>query len=55
MTCTPHRNIPVVKSRRIRWAGHVARMGEEDRCIRGDGGGNLMERDHLSDYAYMGP
>jgi hypothetical protein len=29
MTCTPHRNIiPVVESRRIRWAGIVARMGK---------------------------
>jgi hypothetical protein len=23
------RNVPVVKSRRLKWAGHVARMGEE--------------------------
>jgi len=27
--CTPYPNIlRVVKSRRMRWAGHVARMGE---------------------------
>ena len=29
--------LPVVKSRRMRWAGHVARMGEE-RCAQGFGG-----------------
>jgi hypothetical protein len=27
----------VIKSRRMRWAGHVARMGKE-RCIQGFGG-----------------
>jgi hypothetical protein len=30
--------VRVIKSRRIRWAGHVARMG-----------GNMRERDHLGD------
>jgi len=25
--------MPVIKSRRMRWAGHVARMGEERGCI----------------------
>jgi len=29
--------IRVIKSRRMRWAGHVAHLGEE-RCIRGFGG-----------------
>jgi hypothetical protein len=29
-------NIRVIKSRRLRWAGHVARMGE--RCIQGFSG-----------------
>ena len=29
-------NIRAIKSRRMRWAGHVARVGE--RCIRGFGG-----------------
>jgi hypothetical protein len=29
MVCTPDTNIArVIKSRRLRWAGHVARMGE---------------------------
>ena len=28
--------VRVVKSRRMRWAGHVARMGEE-RCAQGSG------------------
>ena len=27
--------ISVIKSRRMRWAGHVARMRSEDRCIEG--------------------
>jgi hypothetical protein len=29
----PHRIVWVIKSRRMRWAGHVARIGE--RCIQG--------------------
>ena len=54
MTCTPHRNvIPFVKSRRIRLAGLVARR-EEERYARDFGGGNLMERDHLSDVGVHG-
>jgi hypothetical protein len=27
-----------VKSRRMRWAGHVARMGEESKSVQGFGG-----------------
>jgi len=34
----------VIKSRRMRWAGHVARMGEERECI-GSWWGNRRERD----------
>jgi hypothetical protein len=34
--CSPNIN-RVIKSRRLRWAGHVARMGEE-RCIQGFSG-----------------
>ena len=30
--------VRVIKSRRIRWAGHVARMGGEERRIQGFGG-----------------
>jgi hypothetical protein len=30
--------IRVIKSRRLRWAGHVARMGGEERCIQGFSG-----------------
>jgi hypothetical protein len=30
--------IRVIKSRKIRWAGHVARTEEVERCIKGFGG-----------------
>jgi len=40
--------VRVIKPRRMRWPGHVARRGEE-RCVQGFGGGNLRERDHLED------
>jgi len=30
--------VRVVKSRRMRWAGHVARMGEGERGAQGSGG-----------------
>ena len=38
----------VIKSRRMRWAGHVARMGEERGCI-GSWWGNRRKRDHWGD------
>ena len=34
--------------------GHVARMGGEEGCIQGFGGGNLKERDHLGDLGIDG-
>jgi len=37
--------VRVIKSRRMRWAGHVVRMGEERGCI-GCWWGNWRERDH---------
>jgi hypothetical protein len=37
--------VRVIKCRRMRWAGHVARMGEERGCI-GSWWGNRRERDH---------
>jgi len=37
-----------IKSRRMRWVGHVARMGEERRCI-GSWWGNRRGRDHWQD------
>ena len=40
--------VQVVKSRRIRWAGHVARMGEE-RGVHRVLVGKPEERDHWGD------
>ena len=42
--CSPN-IVRVIKSRRRRWAGHVARMGEERGCI-GSWWGSRRERDH---------
>jgi len=38
----------VLKSRRMRWAGHVACMGREE-VYSGFWWGNLRERDHVED------
>jgi len=43
----------VIKSRRMRWAGHVARMGEERGCI-GSWWVNRRERDHWGDLGVDG-
>jgi len=43
----------VIKSRRMRWAGHVARMGEERVCI-GSWWGNRRERDQWGDLGIYG-
>jgi len=40
--------VQVIKSRRMRWAGHVARMGEERGC-KGSCWGNRRKRDHWGD------
>jgi len=43
----------VIKSRRKRWAGHVARMGKGESYTM-FWGGNLKERDHLRDLGIDG-
>jgi len=43
----------VIKSRRMRWAGHVVRMGKERGCI-GFCWGNRRERDHCGDLGIDG-
>ena len=40
--------VRVIKSRRMKWAGHVAHMGEE-RVVIGSWWGNRRERDHWGD------
>ena len=44
--------IPVIKSRRIRWAEHVARTGERGEVHTGFWWGNMRERDHLEEPGY---
>ena len=50
--CSPN-IVRVIKSRRISWAGHVARMGEERGCI-GSWWGNRSEGDHWGDLGLDG-
>ena len=50
--CSPN-FVRVIKSRRMRWAGHVARMGEERGCI-GSWWGNRREGDHCGDLGVDG-
>ena len=45
--------VRVIKSRRMRWAGHVVRMGEERGCI-GCWRENRRERDHWGDLGLNG-
>ena len=45
--------VRVIKSRRMRWAGHVARMSEERGCI-GSCWGNRREGDHWGDLGVDG-
>jgi len=45
--------VRVMKSRRMRWAGHVAHMGEERGCI-GSWWGNRREGDHWGDLGIDG-
>ena len=50
--CSP-KIVRVIKWRRMRWAGNVARMGEERGCI-GSWWGNRRERDHWGDLGVDG-
>ena len=43
----------VIKSRRMRWGGHVARMGKQSLAI-GSWWGNRKERDHWGDIGVDG-
>jgi hypothetical protein len=46
--CSPN-IVRVIKSRRMRWAVHVAFMGERRGVYRVFGGEKIKERDHLGD------
>jgi hypothetical protein len=35
--CSSLNIVTVIKSRKMRWAGHVAHMGEGERCLQGFG------------------
>jgi len=41
--------IRVIESRRMRWVGYVARMGERRDAYKGFVGGDLKERGHMED------
>ena len=50
--CSPN-IVRVIESRRMRWAGHVARMGRGEACTV-FWWGNLRERDNLEDLSVDG-
>jgi len=46
--CSPHIS-RVMTSEGMRWTGHVARVGGQERCIQGFGGETPREIDYLED------
>ena len=52
--CSSPNIVRVIKSRRMRWAGHVVHMGEERGRI-GSWCGNRMERDYWGGLDWAGP
>ena len=50
--CSPN-IVRMIKSSIMRWAGHVARMGEDKVCL-GSWWGNQMERNHWGDIGVDG-
>jgi len=48
MICSPRQILlGMMESRRMRWAGRVARIGGEQRCIQGFDAKKLREGNHL--------
>jgi hypothetical protein len=52
LCCSPN-IVRVIKSRRMKWAGHVARMGMGEACT-GFWWGNLRENDHWGESGVNG-
>jgi hypothetical protein len=44
--CPSPRTIKMIKSRAMTWAGHVAPMGKEEKCIQNVGGKARRKKTH---------